>query len=130
MTKKTIEAPAAGKPAGPYSQAIVVGDWIFVSGEKGVDPATGRIVEGGIKAETRQALKNIQTILEAADASMEDVVRCVVYMADSEDFGSMNESYASFFPKNPPARSTVIVAELPLRLQILIEATAIRGAGS
>jgi 2-iminobutanoate/2-iminopropanoate deaminase len=130
MTRKIIEAPAAGKPVGPYSQAIVVGDWIFVSGEKGMDPTTGLIVEGGIKAETRQTLKNIQTILEAAGASMEDVVRCVVYMADTEDFTGMNEAYAPFFPKNPPVRSTVIVAELPLGLQILIEATAIRGAAS
>ena len=130
MTKKIIEVPAAGKPVGPYSQAIVVGDWIFVSGEKGMDPATGQIVEGGIKAETRQTLKNIRTILEAAGASMEDVVRCVVYMADTDDFARMNEAYAPFFPKNPPARSTVIVAELPLGLQILIEATAIRGAAS
>jgi 2-iminobutanoate/2-iminopropanoate deaminase len=130
MTRKIIEAPAAGKPVGPYSQAIVVGDWIFVSGEKGVDPTTGHIVEGGIKAQTRQTLKNIQTILETAGASMEEVVRCVVYMADTEDFAGMNEAYESFFPKNPPVRSTVIVAALPLGLQILIEATAIRGAAS
>jgi 2-iminobutanoate/2-iminopropanoate deaminase len=130
MTKKIIEAPAAGKPAGPYSQAVVVGDWIFVSGEKGMDPATGHIVEGGIKAETVQTLKNIQTILEAAGASMKDVVRCVVYMADTEDFAGMNEAYAPFFPTNPPARSTVIVAALPLGLQVLIEATAVRGVAS
>ncbi len=129
VKKKAVEAPDAGKPVGPYSQAVAVGDWIFVSGEKGVDPKTGKIAEGGIAAETRQALTNIETILKAAGASMDDVVRCVVYMADTDDFSRMNEVYVSFFPKIPPARSTVIVAELPLGLQILIEATALRGSG-
>ena len=111
------------------SQAVAVEDWIFVSGEKGVDPSTGKIAEGGIAAETRQALTNIKMILKAAGASMDDVVRCVVYMADTDDFSQMNEVYASFFPKIAPARSTVIVAELPLGLQILVEATALRGSG-
>ena len=130
MTKKKIVAPAAGKPVGPYSQAITVGDWIFISGEKGVDPATGEIVEGGIRAQTGQTLQNIQAVLEAAGSSPADVVRCVVYMADTEDFQTMNEIYAPFFPDPPPARSTVIVAELPLGLQILIEATALKGSGA
>jgi 2-iminobutanoate/2-iminopropanoate deaminase len=129
VKKKAVEAPEAGKPVGPYSQAVAVEDWIFVSGEKGVDPSTGKIAEGGIAAETRQALTNIKMILKAAGASMDDVVRCVVYMADTDDFSQMNEVYASFFPKIAPARSTVIVAELPLGLQILIEATALRGSG-
>lgn len=124
MPKRTIEAPAAGKPVGPYSQAIIAGNWVFVSGEKGVDPSTGKIVDGGIAAQTSQALANINTILHAAGASMEDVVRCVVYMADTEDFQLMNEAYAAYFPKDPPARSTVIVAALPLGLEVLIEATA------
>jgi 2-iminobutanoate/2-iminopropanoate deaminase len=129
VKKKAVEAPEAGKPVGPYSQAVAVEDWIFVSGEKGVDPSTGKIAEGGIAAETRQALTNIKMILKAAGASMDDVVRCVVYMADTDDFSQMNEVYASFFPKIAPARSTVIVAELPLGLQILVEATALRGSG-
>jgi 2-iminobutanoate/2-iminopropanoate deaminase len=124
MPKRTIEAPAAGKPVGPYSQAIVAGNWIFVSGEKGVDPATGKIVDGGIAPQTGQALTNVKAILKAAGASMEDVVRCVVYMADTEDFQLMNKAYAVFFPKDPPARSTVMVAALPLGLEVLIEVTA------
>jgi 2-iminobutanoate/2-iminopropanoate deaminase len=130
VKKRAVEAPDAGKPVGPYSQAVTVGDWVFVSGEKGVDPRTGKIVEGGITAETRQALTNIETILKAAGASMDDVVRCVVYMADTEDFSRMNEVYASFFTKIAPARSTVIVAGLPLGLQVIIEATAIKGSGA
>jgi len=127
MKKKIIEAPVAGKPVGPYSQAVVAGDLIFVSAEKGVNPRTGAIVEGGIKAQTTQALENIRAVLEAAGSSLEDVVRCVVYMAYTEDFQGMNEAYAPFFPKNPPARSTMIAAGLPLGLQVLIEATAIKG---
>ena len=129
MKKQIVAAPAAGKPVGPYSQAVMVGEWIFVSGEKGMDPATGEIVQGGVRAQTRQAMKNIAAILEAAGSSLDDVVRCVVYMADTEDFQQMNEAYGAFFPKAPPARSTVIVAELPLKLQVLIEATAVRGTG-
>ena len=124
MPKKTIVAPAAGRPAGPYSQAVMAGNWIFVSGEKGVDPATGKIVDGGIAAQTRQALTNIKAVLQAAGASMADVVRCGVYMADTDDFQLMNEAYAAFFPTDPPARSTVIVAALPLGLEVLIEVTA------
>lgn len=128
MPKRTVEAPAAGRPVGPYSQAVVVGSWIFVSGEKGVAPSTGKIVDGGVAAQTRQALTNIKAILTAAGASMEDVVRCVVYMAYTEDFQLMNQAYAEFFPKDPPARSTVIVAGLPLGLEVLIEATAFKDA--
>jgi 2-iminobutanoate/2-iminopropanoate deaminase len=130
MKKEIISAPAAGNPAGPYSQAVKVGDWIFVSGEKGIDPTTDQIVEGGIRAQTVQALKNVEAILKAAGSSLADVVRCVVYMSDTDDFAAMNEAYAEFFPKDPPARSTVIVARLPLNLQVLIEATAIQGIGA
>ena len=129
MTKEIISAPAAGAPVGPYSQAVKVGDWIFVSGEKGVEPSTGQIVKGGVRAQTAQALKNVEAILNAAGSSLADVVRCVVYMSDTDDFAAMNEAYAEFFPKDPPARSTVIVASLPLSLQVLIEATAIQGVG-
>ncbi len=126
MSKTVIEAPAAGKPIGPYSQAIEAGGWIFVCGEKGVDPSTGNIVEGGIKAETAQALKNIETILKAAGSSLDDVVRCVVYMRHIDEFAAMNEVYAEFFKKRPPSRTTVGVAELALGLRVMIEATAYR----
>jgi 2-iminobutanoate/2-iminopropanoate deaminase len=126
MSKKTISAPAAGAPVGPYSQAVVSGNWIFVSAEKGVDPTTGKIAEGGVRAETIQVLKNIQAILQAAGASMNDVVRCVVYLKDIEDFPAMNKAYASIFTSEPPARTTVGVAALPLGLKVMIEATAVR----
>lgn len=126
MSKTVIEAPEAGKPVGPYSQAIEVNGWIFVCGEKGVDPATGKIVQGGIEAETAQTLKNIQTILRSAGSSLDHVVRCVVYMRHIDEFAAMNEVYAEFFQTRPPARTTVGVAELPLGLRVMIEATAYR----
>ncbi len=126
MSKKTISAPAAGTPVGPYSQAVVSGNWIFVSAEKGVDPTTGKIAQGGVRGETIQVLKNIQAILQAAGASMNDVVRCVVYLSDIEDFPAMNEAYASIFTSEPPARTTVGVAALPLGLKVMIEATAMK----
>jgi 2-iminobutanoate/2-iminopropanoate deaminase len=127
MRKVIVNAPAAGSPVGPYSQAISVDDWIFLCGEKGVDPETGKIVPGGIGAETAQALKNIQAILEAARSSLDDVVRCVVYMVDIAEFAQMNTVYSEFFKEKPPVRTTVGVAELPLGLRVMIEATAIRG---
>lgn len=126
MSKKTVSAPAAGVPVGPYSQAVVSGNWIFVSAEKGVDPVTGKIADGGVKGETLQVLKNIEAILKAAGASLNDVVRCVVYLKNIEDFPKMNEAYATVFSSEPPARTTVGVAALPLGLSVMIEATAIK----
>jgi 2-iminobutanoate/2-iminopropanoate deaminase len=126
MSKTSVSAPEAGTPVGPYSQAVVSGNWIFVSAEKGVDPTTGKIAEGGVKGETIQVLKNIQAILHAAGAAMDDVVRCVVYLSDIEDFPAMNSAYASIFISEPPARTTVGVAALPLGLKVMIEATAIK----
>ncbi len=126
MSKKIVSAPAAGIPVGPYSQAVVSGNWIFVSAEKGVDPLTGKIAEGGVRGETLQVLKNIDAILKAAGASIEDVVRCVVYLKNIEDFSVMNEAYATVFISEPPARTTVGVAALPLGLSVMIEATAIK----
>ncbi len=126
MNKRTVSAPAAGKPVGPYSQAVMSGNWIFVSAEKGIDPKTGKVPEGGIRGETIQALKNIQAILQAAGASINDVVRCVVYLRDMGDFPAMNEAYGSIFTSEPPARTTVGVAALPLGLNVMIEATAVR----
>ena len=127
MSKTVIESPEAGKPVGPYSQAIEANGWIFVCGEKGVDPSTGKIADGGIRAETAQTLKNIDTILKSAGSSLDDVVRCVVYMRRIDEFAAMNEVYADFFRNRPPARTTVGVADLPLGLSVMIEATAYRG---
>lgn len=122
---EVITAPGAALPIGPYSQAIRANGLIFVAGEKGIDPATGRIVQGGIRAETRQTLKNIQAILEAAGSSLDRCVQSFVFMTNLDDFAAMNEVYAEFFKVNPPGRTTVGVASLPAGAQIEITVTAL-----
>ena len=117
----TDKAPAA---AGPYSQAIRVGDFVFAAGQVALDPATGRLVEGGIEAQTRQALTNLSAVLQAAGTSLANVTKTTVFLADIGDFKAMNGVYAEFFPAAPPARSTVQVV-LPLGARIEIEAVAI-----
>jgi 2-iminobutanoate/2-iminopropanoate deaminase len=128
MEKQIISTPEAAAPAGPYSQAVVAGNMIFVCGEKGVDPLTGEKALG-VEAQTRQALKNIHTILAAAGSSLKNVVRMVVYMKDLARFNEMNQVCEECFPKDPPARTTVGVSDLPLDLEILIEVTAITDPG-
>ncbi len=119
----TADAPAA---IGPYSQAIVVGDTAWVAGQLGLDPATGRLVEGGVAAETRRALENLRAILAAAGFALEDVVQVQVFLADLGEFALMNEAYAGFFGKDAPARATVQVARLPKDARIEILAVASR----
>lgn len=119
----------AGAPAaiGAYSQAVVVGDTAWVSGQLGLDPATGRLVEGGVAAETRRALENLRAILAAAGFALEDVVQVQVFLADLEEFALMNEAYARFFGEEPPARATVQVARLPRDARVEVIAVARRG---
>jgi 2-iminobutanoate/2-iminopropanoate deaminase len=118
----TADAPAA---VGPYSQAIRSGDTVYTAGQLGLDPATGKLAEGGIQAQTRQALRNIQAILAASGSGMAHVVKTTVFLQDMADFRDMNEVYASFFTDAPPARSTVQVAALPLGGLVEIEAVAV-----
>ncbi len=125
--REVISTEKAPKAIGPYSQGIKAGDFVFTAGQAGVDPATGKLVEGGIAEQTRQTLKNIQAILEAAGTSMDRVVKCGVFLQDMGDFQAMNAVYAEFFPpdKNPPARTTVQAARLPLGALIEIDAVAL-----
>lgn len=118
----TDEAPAA---VGPYSQGVRVGGLIFTAGQAGLDPATGHLVEGGIEAQTRQTLENLSSILQEAGSSLSQVVKTTVFLKDIEDFQAMNRVYAEFFDGDPPARSTVQVAALPLGALVEIEAVAI-----
>lgn len=119
----TKKAPAA---IGPYSQGVVAGQTlVFTAGQIAINPATGEIVTGDIKAQTRQVLENIHAILEAAGASLASVVKTTVYLKDLGDFSAMNEVYGSFFPQSPPARSTVEVARLPRDVRVEIEAIAV-----
>jgi len=122
--KTVITTDKAALPVGPYSQGIAAGGFIFVAGEKGIDPATGKIVEGGIAAETRQTLENIKAILEAGGATMHNAVRAVVYLTDLSAFQEMNGIYAEYFTVDPPGRTTVEVSSLPAGAHIEIEVTA------
>ena len=117
----TTNAPAA---IGPYSQAIKVGELVFVSGQLPIDPATGAFAEGGIKELTRQSLTNMKAILEEAGTSMANVVNTTVFLADMNDFAAMNEVYAEFFAAPFPARSAVAVKTLPKGALVEIECIA------
>ncbi|NUM77663.1 RidA family protein [candidate division KSB1 bacterium] len=121
---KTSSAPAA---IGPYSQGIRVsaGKMLFTAGQVPLDPATGQMVTGDIKAQTRRVLENVKAILQAAGASFEHVVKTTVFMTDLNEFAAMNEVYAEFFATNPPARSTVEVRALPRGAKVEIETMAI-----
>ena len=110
-----ISPPGAPAPRGPYSPAVRAGDCIYVAGQIPIDPISGQVVSGDVQAETRQVLTNIKRILEGCGASMNDVVRCGVYLTDAGDFKPMNDVYAEFFGEAKPARTTIIVAALPLK---------------
>lgn len=122
--KRRISTNAAPGAIGPYSQGIVANGFLFTAGQGGMDPATGKIVEGGISAETEQALRNLGAILEAAGLTYDDVVKTTCFLADMADFAAFNEVYARFFPDPPPARSTVAAKQLPLGIRVEVEAVA------
>lgn len=117
----TNNAPAA---IGPYSQAIEVNGFVFASGQIPIDPATGNIVEGGIKEQTRQALTNASKIMEEAGLTLANVVKTTVFMADMNDFAAMNEVYATFFQQPYPARSAVAIKTLPKNVLVEVECIA------
>lgn len=122
--KKVIRTTKAPSAIGPYSQAIQVGNIIYTSGQIPIDPATGSLVEGGIKEQTRQSLLNVKAILEEAGLTMGNVVKTTVFMADMNDFADMNAVYAEFFAEPYPARSAVAVKTLPKGALVEIEVVA------
>lgn len=124
MSKQAISTAQAPAAIGPYSQAIRSGNLIFVSGQIPLDPATGQLVEGEAGVQTERVLRNLAAILEAADASLAQVLKTTVYLKDLGDFGKMNEVYARFFGDRPPARATVEVARLPRDVSVEIELIA------
>lgn len=126
MKREAIATDKAPAAVGPYSQAICVGDFIFTAGQVGLDPQTRKLVEGGIKEQTRQALVNISAILEAAGSSLAHVVKTTVFLSDIRNYADMNAVYAEFFPQQPPARSAIQVAALPLGALVEIETIAVR----
>ena len=125
MERQVVYTEKAPKAIGPYSQAIRVGDFVFCAGQAGLDPITGRLVEGGIEAETRRVLQNLAGALEAAGSSLSRVVKTTVFLTNLDDFQKMNAIYAEFFPSAPPARSTVQVSRLPAGACVEIEAIAV-----
>ncbi|ABL87592.1 endoribonuclease L-PSP [Pyrobaculum islandicum DSM 4184] len=123
--KEVIYTENAPKPIGPYSQAIKVGNMLFVSGQIPVDPKTGEVVKGGIREQTRQVMENIKAVLEAAGYTLEDVVMAFVFLADLNTFQEYNEVYSQYF-KKPPARVTVQAARLPKDVLIEVAVIAVR----
>ena len=124
--KKVISTTAGPEAIGPYSQAIRAGNFVFVSGQIPLDPATGKLIEDlSIAAQTRRVLQNVQSILIAAGLSAGHVVKVTVYLEDMKTFQEMNDVYAEFFPDRPPARAAVEVAALPLGVGIEVDCIAV-----
>ena len=119
-----INPPGAPEPRGPYSPAVRAGDFIYVSGQGPIDPATNQYSYGDIQHETRLVLTNIQHILDAAGARMSDVVKCSVFLTDGKDFSAMNEVYAQFFGDNKPARTTVEAKFANPKMKVEIDCVA------
>ncbi len=124
MTRQAVTSSLAPAALGPYSQAIVAGGFVFCSGMAGIDPATGT-APAGIEAQTDQALRNLAAVLDAAGASMADLVKTTIFYADVEDFARLNEVYASHMPDPPPARSAPANVRLPRGLLVSIDAIAV-----
>jgi 2-iminobutanoate/2-iminopropanoate deaminase len=124
--KKVVATKDAPQPIGPYSQAIKAGGFVFASGQIALDPATGKLIEGDIKAQTERVLKNLSAVLAAAGSSMDRVVRTTVFLKNISDFPAMNEVYGQFFKNEPPSRSTVQVAALPRDALLEIDVVALQ----
>ena len=124
MKREIIATDKAPATIGPYSQAVKVGNFIFVSGQIPIDPKTGKIVGNDIMAQTKRVLENIKAVLEAAGANLTNVVKTTVYLVDMGDFNAMNEIYATYFSEKPPARSTVEVSKLPKGSKIEVDVIA------
>jgi 2-iminobutanoate/2-iminopropanoate deaminase len=122
--KKVILTDDAPKPIGPYSQAIVSGDFVFCSGQVGIDPRTNELVKASVSEETRQCLENLRAVLNKAGSSMDRAVRATVYLTDLNHFKEMNDIYREFFPSAAPARATVEVSKLALGARVEIDIIA------
>jgi len=127
MSRQAISTTSAPAAIGPYSQGIALDDLVFCSGQVGLDPASGALVEGGVEAQAERALQNLGAVLDAAGCTFADVVKTTVFLADIDDFAAVNAVYARFMADPPPARSTFAVGALPKGARIEIEAIAGKG---
>ncbi len=123
--RRTISTPNAPAALGPYSQGVVAGGFVFTAMQIPLDPSTGDMVSGGVQAQTRQVLQNVAAILEAAGSSLGRAVKVTLYLKDLADFAAVNETYATFFPEEPPARAVVGVTALPRGALVAAEAIAL-----
>jgi 2-iminobutanoate/2-iminopropanoate deaminase len=124
MTRSVILSAAAPAPVSAYSQAIQSGALLFLAGQIPLDPATGKVVSGTIAAETDRIMDNLRAVLSAAGATLDNVVKTTIYLTNMADFAAFNQAYARHFTKDPPARTTVAVAALPLGVRVEVEAIA------
>ena len=122
---KIISTPNAPAAIGPYSQAVVAHGFAFLSGQIPLDPATGRVIDGDVAAQTERVLENLKVVLEGCGSSLDKVVKTTVYLTDMREFTRMNEVYARYFASNPPARSTVEVSKLPRNVRVEIDLIAL-----
>jgi 2-iminobutanoate/2-iminopropanoate deaminase len=125
MEKQIIATDKAPGAVGPYSQGVRVGDFVYTAGQLGIVPGTKDFADPDIEGQTRQALKNLKAVLEAGGSCLDHVVKTTVFLADMGEFARMNAIYAEFFPDNPPGRSAVQAAALPLGGRVEIEAVAV-----
>jgi len=123
--RRVVRLPGAPPPSVPISPAIVAGDFVFTSGQIGIDPKTSQMVAGGIEEQAEQVLRNLTAVLEAAGSSTSHVLKTTVFLADMADYAAMNEVYRRHFKEDPPARSAIQVAKLPANARIEIEAVAL-----
>jgi 2-iminobutanoate/2-iminopropanoate deaminase len=128
MTRQAVSTTGAPAAIGPYSQGIAADGLVFCSGQLGLDPATGNLVEGGVEAQAERALKNLGAVLDASGATFADVVKTTIFLVEIGDFTAVNAVYATFMPEPPPARSTIGVAALPKGGLVEIEAIARRAS--
>ena len=124
--KEVVFTDRAPRPIGPYSQAVVAGDLLFVSGQVPIDPSTGKPVEGDFEAQVRRAMENVRAILEADGLTLDDVVKVTVYLKDPSRFQDFNRIYSEYFKGSYPARTTVFVSDLPAGAQIEVDVVALR----
>lgn len=125
--RKVIQTKNAPQAIGPYSQAVQAGSFVFCSGQIPLDPATGQVISEGVEGQTRRVMENIRGVLEAAGLGFEDIVKTTIFLKSMNDFPVVNAAYGSYFPTEPPARSTVEVARLPRDVLVEIEVVGFRG---